>query len=213
MVSHCAHQLILIVNSNSGITHCWEYWKSTRKEIHRICLPLEVCQIGLIILVLIIHFDVLLWQGLHSINSNFSHWVYFHLLRLSGSIEYLTKWQDASEFHSWHLFEIFTTYKRLTTRSLSTVRGSTASTSMMFLVYFEDILNARNLPQIRVINLFRLKHLHLLFGYEPALVSISLSCQILSTSISDSPLIDSVLFLCPISLDFVIACFVDVGIN
>ena len=83
----------------------------------------------------------------------------------------------------------------------------------MFLMYFEDILNARNLPQIRVINLFRLKHLHLLFGYEPTLVSISLSCQILSAPVSDSLLIGSVLLLSPVSFYFVIASLIDVGIN
>ena len=84
---------------------------------------------------------------------------------------------------------------------------------MMFLMYFEDILDARNLPQIRVIDLLRLKHLHLLFGYEPALVSVSLSCQILPASIPNSLLIGSALLFCPVSFHFVITSFIDVGIN
>ena len=72
---------------------------------------------------------------------------------------------------------------------------------------FEDILNARDLPQIWVVNLFSIELFHLCFCYESALVSISLSGQILTASISDGLLIGSVLFLSPVSFHFVISSF------
>ena len=78
---------------------------------------------------------------------------------------------------------------------------------------FEDILNARDLPQIWVVNLFSVKHFHLFFCYESALVSVSLSGQILTAPVSDGLLIDSVLFLGPVSFHFVISSFIDIRIH
>ena len=78
---------------------------------------------------------------------------------------------------------------------------------------FEDILNARDLPQIWVVNLFRIEHFHLFFCYESALVSISLSGQILTAPVSDGLLIGSVLFLSPVSFHFIIASFIDIRIH
>ena len=90
---------------------------------------------------------------------------------------------------------------------------STTSAPVVLFVNFEDILNARDLPQIWVVNLFSIKHFHLFFCYESALVSISLSGQILTASVSDGLLIGSVLFLSPVSFHFVISSFIDIGIH
>ena len=90
---------------------------------------------------------------------------------------------------------------------------STTATPLVLFVDFEDILYARNLPQIWVVNLLGVKHFHLLFCYESALVSISLPCQILTAPVSDSLLIDSVLLLGPVSFHFIISSFIDIRIH
>ena len=75
---------------------------------------------------------------------------------------------------------------------------------------FEDVLDPGNLPQIRVINVFRCELFHLFFRYEASLVAITLSGQVLSTVVSYCFLVDSALFLCPVPLDLVVPGFVDV---
>ena len=107
---------------------------------------------------------------------------------------------------------IFNTNKRLPWWSCA-MSWSTTSAPVVLFVNFEDILYARDLPQIWVVNLFSVKQLHLFFCYESALVSISLSSQILAAPISDGLLIDSALFLSPVSFHFVVSSFIDIRIH